>query len=564
MDALVFLLVIAGILAALYICGLVGEHRNRRSCIEGIAASYGKKSGYRFTNRERDHIKSYLVHHRCDGQIDDITWNDLQMDLVFEQMNFTGSRIGSEYLYYLLRTPDTGGDIAGKEEYYMQHEDERDSLMLQFHDFGKCNGSPIYDFLDLLDTDRHFSKTPYIVMDIALALSVVFMVFVPSWGLLVFLGVIIMNMIMYFSKKHEADPYLNGFAYTIRMLKAAECISGGKDRIKRDKCAFKDEISELGSICDSMRSFSSGSFLLMSSSSSNPFDIVLDYIRMILGIDMIKFGQMLDMAKRSKDDIDRLSSVLGYMDSVLSVSFYRASLNGRYCIPEFTEYHHGGRPAMEITDVYDPLIKKPVCNSISTSKSVLITGSNASGKSTFLKTVSLCALMAETIGICTAASYKAPYFRILSAMSTMDDITTGNSYYIAEIKAIHRMIDEVKKDDEVPVICFIDEILRGTNTVERIAASAQILRFFGESGSLCFAATHDIELTSMLDGIYENYHFKEEIKDGVITFPYKIFEGKARSRNAIKLLDAMGYEKDIVDAAERSAEDFISKGEWHI
>lgn len=68
----------------------------------------------------------------------------------------------------------------------------------------------------------------------------------------------------------------------------------------------------------------------------------------------------------------------------------------------------------------------------------------------------------------------------------------------------------------------------------------------------------------MLDGIYDNKHFREEIKDGVITFPYLIFDGKAESRNAIKLLDAMGYDRYIVEQAERSAEDFIKEGEWHI
>ena len=564
MDALFFLLVIAGLMIILFIFGIIGESRNRKAYYNNINSLYGKKSSYRFSAREKEHIGSYLTHHRCPGQIDNITWNDLQMDAVFEQMNYTGSRIGSEYLYYLLHTPQKDNDISKKSEYYMQHEKERNSLMLQFHDFGKSTGSPVNDFLDRLDNAKPFSALPYIMMDVILACSIIFMVYVPSWGLLVLMGVIILNMIMYFSRKHLTDPYINGFSYVLKMLRASAVISKGTSG------AFENEISKLQKINDSMRSFSAGSFLLMNSSSSNPFDIILDYVRMILGIDMIKFGQMLKKAKACKREIDRLSSILGYMDSVLSISFYRSFLNanGKYCVPEFSETEELNgteRLFTDIKDAYDPLIKNPVCNSISTSKSVLITGSNASGKSTFLKTVSLCVLMAETIGICTASSYRAPYFRIVSAMSTTDDITTGNSYYISEIKAIHRMIDEVKKaDTDTPVICFIDEILRGTNTVERIAASAQILKFFGESRSLCFAATHDIELTKMLDGIYDNKHFREEIKDGVITFPYLIFDGKAESRNAIKLLDAMGYDRYIVEQAERSAEDFIKEGEWHI
>lgn len=560
MDAFVLLLTIAGILFLIFVFGMIGDRRSRNETLSEISSSYGKKSSYRLTQREREHIRSFFDNHKSDGQIDDITWNDLQMDDIFTQMNYTQSRIGSEYLYYLLRTPQERKDIADKEEYYMQHEKERDALMLQFHDMGRYSGSSasVYDFLELIEKDRHFSPVPFILMDAALAASIIFMVFVPSWGILVFLGVIIMNMLIYFSRKHEADPYLKGFSYTLGMLDAAKSTR----RLVRYG-GFSEEASKLDDICSSLRPFSAGSFILMSRALSNPLEIIFEYIRMILGVDMIKFGQMLNKARACRDDIDRLASVMGYMDSVLSISFYRAYLGERYCRPEFT--YHESDLNLSVEGMYDPLIKEPVCNSVKTSKSVLITGSNASGKSTFLKTLAVCALMAETIGICPAVSYKAPYFRIMSAMSTSDDIMSGNSYYVSEIKAIRRMIDEVgRTDTDIPVICFIDEILRGTNTVERIAASAQILRFFGNGRSLCFAATHDIELTSMLDGIFRNFHFKEEMKDGIISFPYILFEGRAQSRNAIKLLGAMGYDKDIVDNAERSAEDFISKGEWHI
>ncbi|MBP5414173.1 MAG: DNA mismatch repair protein MutS, partial [Lachnospiraceae bacterium] len=96
------------------------------------------------------------------------------------------------------------------------------------------------------------------------------------------------------------------------------------------------------------------------------------------------------------------------------------------------------------------------------------------------------------------------------------------------------------------VLGFVDEVLRGTNTTERIAASSAILRNLSDKGVLVFAATHDLELTSILDDIYENYHFEEEMKDDDVTFPYKLSCGKTTSRNAIKLLDILGYDKNIV------------------
>ena len=99
------------------------------------------------------------------------------------------------------------------------------------------------------------------------------------------------------------------------------------------------------------------------------------------------------------------------------------------------------------------------------------------------------------------------------------------------------------------VLGFVDEVLRGTNTIERIAASSAILRNLNLKGVLVFAATHDLELTKILEEEYDNYHFTEVIDAEDVRFPYKLAEGKAVSRNAIRLLISMGYDSDIIDGA---------------
>lgn len=96
-------------------------------------------------------------------------------------------------------------------------------------------------------------------------------------------------------------------------------------------------------------------------------------------------------------------------------------------------------------------------------------------------------------------------------MALRDDLSSQESYYIAEIRSLKRILDAV--GEEYPVLCFVDEVLRGTNTVERIAASSQILESLASENVICFAATHDIELTYILEGVYENYHFSEEIDE---------------------------------------------------
>lgn len=155
---------------------------------------------------------------------------------------------------------------------------------------------------------------------------------------------------------------------------------------------------------------------------------------------------------------------------------------------------------------------------------MIITGSNASGKSTFLKMTAINAILAQTIHTCAAKMYKGNYYRIYSSMSLRDDLGSGESYYIVEIKALKRIVDAAGTGDNTPLLCFVDEVLRGTNTVERIAASTQILERLSQQGIRCFAATHDIELTHLLERYYDNYHFEEEVRNDDVLFSYRLLE----------------------------------------
>ena len=113
-----------------------------------------------------------------------------------------------------------------------------------------------------------------------------------------------------------------------------------------------------------------------------------------------------------------------------------------------------------------------------------------------------------------------------------------------------------------PVLGIIDEVLRGTNTIERIAASSQILSALDKPNVITFAATHDIELSYILESKYCNWHFEEEVKENDVIFNYQLRGGRATTRNAIKLLGIAGYDPDVVEAAQTEAEVFEKTGEW--
>ena len=112
---------------------------------------------------------------------------------------------------------------------------------------------------------------------------------------------------------------------------------------------------------------------------------------------------------------------------------------------------------------WHPLLTHPVKNSIRKTE-VCAAGSNASGKSTFLKMVAVNAVLAQTIHTCTAESYHAPVFRIFSSMALRDSIQNGESYYIVEIRSLKRILDAAQTET-APVLSFVDEVLQGTNTV---------------------------------------------------------------------------------------------------
>ena len=147
-------------------------------------------------------------------------------------------------------------------------------------------------------------------------------------------------------------------------------------------------------------------------------------------------------------------------------------------------------------------------------------------------------------------------------MALQDNIFSSESYYMVEIKSLKRILDQVK--DDVPVLCFVDEVLRGTNTLERIAASAEILHSFTKHRVLCVAATHDNELTYILENEFHNYHFQEEIVDNDVIFDYRLYKGRAVSKNAIQLLGIIGYDRNIIDAAMKRANTFLDTGEWRV
>ena len=257
-----------------------------------------------------------------------------------------------------------------------------------------------------------------------------------------------------------------------------------------------------------------------------------------------------------QEDLFDLFEKIGFLDSMIGIASWK-TMREDTCVPKLVQ----DRCSLRMEQVVHPLVTQPVANSLDAQGSILLTGSNASGKSTFLKTIAIQAILAQTVGYVTAASYEGGFFRIYSSMALRDDLCAKESYFIVEIKSLKRILDAMETPG-APVLCFVDEVLRGTNTLERIAASTQILLQISQGRSLCFAATHDIELTRLLEDEFVNYHFEEQVTQDSVEFDYRLKQGPAVTRNAIRLLQMLGYDSALVRKAQDSVDRFQREGIW--
>lgn len=555
---------IVGMILLAVVLVMWSEYRNSKRFLkkklEEIYAGYGEAPGRIYAEGALSHISMYYQKHREPDQIDEITWNDLHMDAVYRRMNTCLSAAGDEYLYYRLRTPAGDLETLSRMEsricFFMDHEKERRRLQRIFYLLGRSGRHSLYEYLDRLDVLGDRKNGKYLFFDFLAIASLGMMFFSLPVGLVCLFFVFCHNILGYFKEYREVEPYVTSFAYIRRLLQGAEEL--GKEEILQ----IEEELTTLRTSGGRLRGFLRNSYLAaaIDQGNGNPLGILFDYFRMLFYLDLIRFNKALRALREHMGEVDQIITVLGKLETAVAVGSFRESLKKGYCVPELEEA--GERLFFEAAALYHPLLQEPVDNSVSLHRGMLLTGSNASGKSTFLRAAAVNALLAQTVHTCAAKRYHAPFFRIYSSMTLQDDLEGGDSYYMAEIKSIKRILDQAGQKGKRPVLCFVDEVLRGTNTVERIAASTQIMKRLSTSWALCFAATHDVELTILLEKEFDNYHFEERIEENDISFPYQLKQGAANTRNAIALLRMLQYDERITIEAEAMAKRFLEKGSW--
>lgn len=534
------------------------NNKRKKRFLEKIKKSWGAVPEREYSWDELERISAYHKAQQKSGfVIDEITWNDLDMDRIFMLMNQTVSSAGEDYLYAMLHRPEFSEERLKERErlfcFFKKEEKTRIRCQQMLTTLRKPRGLSLYQSIHVEKDCQVGSPIREILSCALFFASLVAFMIVPAYGVFAFLAVSGINIITYLKGKEEINRYLGGFRSVMQLIGCADTLE-------------KAEISELSEYTKRLKdckkalgSFRKGSFLVVNQDGmeTGPEAVMLDYIRMMTHIDLIKFNSMMKAMREHQKEIEEMIEIFGLLDACISIASFRKLLP-YYCSPKFDSDKK--RAVLDVENLYHPMILEPVANSIKTTQAVLVTGSNASGKSTFLKMVAINAILAQTIHTCMATECKMSYFRVMTSMALRDDLESKESYYIVEIKSLKRILDSAK--EETPLLCIVDEVLRGTNTIERIAASSEILASLCLPHVLSFAATHDIELTYMLEEYYTNYHFEEEVKEDDVKFNYLLKKGRVTTRNAIQLLKMTGYDASIVEASKNAVVRFEQEGSW--
>ena len=559
-EWMITLLTAGGILILCAAMIIWDKIRQRKWFLRHLKQRWGTIPDREYTQEELESISHYARRHEGEQfMIDDITWNDLQMDEIFIRMNNTLSSCGEDVLYQMLRQPQMNREVLEERErliaYFQTNEEERIQVLTRVKEVKKIWKMSIADYIDALkDVDRSGRAKYPLLAGLSVA-AIIATLIKPIPCMFLLLLMLCVSAVVHTRDSKKIEPYLNCFVCILRLLRAADQFE------KLDNPVIQTYLDRIREGRKKMKNFRRGAFLVASTNSVQDGleAIVVSYLRIIFQVDFIKFYSMLKHVEGNEAIIEDMYQAIGELDALIAVASFRESLP-YYSLPKFAETDNAEGASLEVKELYHPLIADPVVNSIKMQRGVLITGSNASGKSTFLKTIAINAILAQTVHTCIAKYYRGSFLKILTSMALRDNLAGGESYYMVEIRSLKRILEECEKSE--PVLCIVDEVLRGTNTIERIAASSQILRSLAKPKVLAMAATHDIELSYILEKEYDNYHFEEEIQEKDVVFDYKLRTGRAMTRNAIRLLAMIGYDPKIIEAAQESAKQFEETGVW--
>jgi DNA mismatch repair ATPase MutS len=514
---------------------------NKNKKLKYLRSQWGKE-----IDRYRN-IDLISIYHRNivpkdqDEFVDERTWNDLDFDTIFSKMDRNTSCIGQQYLYHILHKYE-------KDESVLK---ERYRLIQYFRDNSSVRESVQLLLTGLSDTRAYFipgliiSNIParsgyyyFLILLSALTFISSAMIYFLHYFLFITLGLLTINIILNNTLSTKIYDYFAGFSSLYTLLITARKMCGVKPDIPVKELDYLR--SKRGLINKLNKKL--GKFVIDKQGLNDFASAAIEYLNLFFLYDLIAYYRSVNILNKYQSEVRKIYESIAGLDAWISAASYLEGLK-TYTNPVFTD-----KDIISIENIYHPLIDNAVPNSIDgLSKSALITGSNMSGKTTFIKCAGINAILAQTLYFCHADKFETYRCQVKSAIKREEDLKNSKSYFFVEVEELQDFINISRRNKNY--LFLIDEIFRGTNTIERLAISTSVLEYLNRHGRV-LVTTHDIELQELLEDSYAMYHFSDRVEGSKYSFNYKISEGPCLSGNAIKLLEIKGYPVSVTNKAK--------------
>jgi len=547
---------LACIIIVFYVFNYYDKLRTVEKNLERIKTKWGRPVNSR---RNFKMIATYLNGTDDPAKLSPAIGEDLDLNNIFNYVDRTNSKPGKQVLYKKLYTPVTSFEELFKFDKKIESVNfPRPDLERIELDIANLNSPDAYYIADLFLEHHELSLPSLMALYVRISwlaivgLAVSLFIVPAIVPLVVLVALLIGNIALHYGTRSKISSYTRTLPQLIILHSVARKLLK-KVKSEQDE-EVKQSISKLGGLNRTLNLVN-----FENKFAGNPDSLsyaIYRIFKMLFLLDPLMFITSVKRVNKYRADIEVLFKYVGEIDMLVSILSVRQGLPF-YSKPVF----YTDNMRMDITDMFHPLIYNCVPNSIHTrtEEGVLITGSNMSGKTTFIRSIALNALLAQTIYTTCTREYKAPLLKIQTSVRTMDNLRENTSYFQAEALSILDIINQAGQDEPVKSLIIIDEIFRGTNTIERVAAAKSVLTYLTDNKNFVFVSTHDLELAELLDNDYAVYSFEEQVNDTRLVFDYKMKTGVLKNRNGIAILETIGYPESVVEDAYIVSEELKRK-----
>jgi hypothetical protein len=478
--------------------------------------------------------------------VDDRTWADLEMWLVFERLNGSVTALGKQYLYALLRTyqnsPALLAQNADTVRRFATSPDLCTAVRQALLGLREKEHAQLAAFLFRLPVPVPPGHRWFYALAAATILCPLGLIF-KAWFLIPCLALWISCLVLNWAFHRRLTQHSDSLGSLAAVLSAVPALAVA---LRGSGLPEAQELQTAAAKATRLRKRIVATFLGRQST-NDLFLAVIEYLNVLCLLEVCLLFYALLAINGERDFLLRIFALIGRIDAFQGLADRLATFPA-LCNAELAD---GGSAIFE--QIYHPLVRAPVPNTLSSNgKSLLLTGVNMAGKTTFIKTIAVNLLLGQTLGVCTARRAVLPRARLKTFINRKDALAEGQSYFYFEATEILRLAREAEQNDGHAWF-VVDELFRGTNTVERVAAGAAVLSYLAAQGTT-MAATHDLELTAVLAAEYDSYHFSEILNGSEIRFDYQLRKGPSTARNAIRLLESAGYPAHVVHRAHEVAQ----------